>query len=187
MLAYIKTVAPSLTTLDDVVLSHPHTDRVLLMFDLFSAYQVREVWDSGRVNDVCGYQVFIEAVYDEPGVKYHNGLQSFGTKDYQFAKKNCGGQLPAETVTLTLDSRITNQPIALGQRASMTILHADGAHHSNVNANSLVIRMDLGGTRVLFMGDAEAGGRADPATPPTPTSIEGALLNCCGTTWRPGS
>jgi beta-lactamase superfamily II metal-dependent hydrolase len=40
-------------------------------------------------------------------------------------------------------------------------------------------RLDLGTTRVLFMGDAQAGGRADPSTAPDPGSIEGALLSCC--------
>lgn len=61
----------------------------------------------------------------------------------------------------------------------MTILYADGAKHSSVNANSLVVRLDLGTTRVLLMGDAEAGGRKDPSVAPTPSSIEGSLLACC--------
>ena len=29
------------------------------------------------------------------------------------------------------------------------------------------------------MGDAEAGGRQDPSTPPASSSIEGKLLDCC--------
>src|SRR5205823_10320975 len=120
------------------------------------------------------------AVRDEPGVKYHNALQDFGTKDYAFGAGTCYGQaVPAETVQLTLDSRITNTPIALGQAASMTILHADGAPHPSPNDNSLVIRLDLGSTRVLLMGDAQAGTRQSPSVAPTPSSIEGALLACC--------
>jgi beta-lactamase superfamily II metal-dependent hydrolase len=63
----------------------------------------------------------------------------------------------------------------------MTFLHADRAIHSSANENSLVLRLDLGNTRVLFMGDAEAGGRQPPATPPSAGSIEGALLACCTT------
>ena len=157
MLAFIKAVAPGLTTLDDVILSHPHRDHVELLPDLFASYQVKEVWDSGRLNDICGYRAFLEAVQAEPGVKYHNALQAFGTRDYAFAAGTCYGQmLPTETIHLTLDSRIDNQPVPLGTGASMTILHADGAPYPSPNDNSLVIRLDLGTTRVLLMGDAEA-------------------------------
>jgi hypothetical protein len=119
-------------------------------------------------------------VQAEPGVKYHNALQAFGTRDYVFATSTCYGQmLPAETIHLTLDSRIDNQPVPLGTGASMTIRHADGAPYPSPNDNSLVIRLDLGTARVLLMGDAQAGARADPSTAPTPSSIEGALLACC--------
>jgi competence protein ComEC len=167
MLAFIKAVAPSLTTIDALILSHPHRDHVELLPDLFAAFSVKEVWDSGRLNDICGYRAFIHAVHDEPGVKYHNALQSFGSQDYTFAATTCYGQsVSAETISLTLDSRITNAPIALGDFASMTILHADGAPYPSPNDNSLVVRLDLGGTRVLLMGDAQAGGRANPATAP---------------------
>jgi competence protein ComEC len=44
---------------------------------------------------------------------------------------------------------------------------------------SPVRSLDLGSTRVLLMGDAEAGGRQNPSVPPTPSSIEGSLLLCC--------
>jgi glyoxylase-like metal-dependent hydrolase (beta-lactamase superfamily II) len=91
MLAYMKAVAPTLTTLDHVVLSHPHRDHVELLPDLFTAYHVKEVWDSGRVNDICGYRAFIQAVHDDVGVRYHNALQAFGTKDYAFGASPCWG------------------------------------------------------------------------------------------------
>jgi competence protein ComEC len=42
-----------------------------------------------------------------------------------------------------------------------------------------VVRLDLGNTKVLLMGDAEAGGRKPPSNVPTATSVEGALLACC--------
>jgi beta-lactamase superfamily II metal-dependent hydrolase len=180
MLAYLKAVAPTLTTIDDLILSHPHRDHVELLPDLFAAYQVREVWDSGRVNDICGYRAFVEAVCDEPGVRYHNALQDFGTLGYTFGPGTCYGQaVPAKTVALQLDTRITHTPITLGQDASMTILRDDGTPSANVNNNSLVVRLDLGTTSILLMGDAEAGGRADPAVAPTIGSPEGALLACC--------
>jgi competence protein ComEC len=62
----------------------------------------------------------------------------------------------------------------------MTFLHADGANRPSFNANSLVVRLDLGPVRILLTGDSEAGGRASPATPPAASSIEGILLACCG-------
>jgi competence protein ComEC len=169
-----------LTTIDNLILSHPHRDHVELLADLFAAYDVHQVWDSGRVNDICGYRAFLTAVRDEPGVQYHNALQDFGTQDFPFKAETCYGQdLPKEAVHLKLSSRINETPIPLGQNASMTILHADGADLPDINDNSLVVRLNLGNTRVLLMGDAGAGGRADPSTTPAPTSIEGQLLACC--------
>jgi beta-lactamase superfamily II metal-dependent hydrolase len=61
----------------------------------------------------------------------------------------------------------------------MTILHADGAPHSSFNETTLVVRLDLGSTRVLLMGDAEAGGRQAPSVPPSAGSNEQVLLTCC--------
>jgi competence protein ComEC len=181
MLSYIKLVAPALTTIDHLVLSHPHTDHVELMADLFGAYTVRQVWDSGRLLDGCGYRAFVTAIHDHPDVQYHNALQDLGTRDYAFAARMCSVQLPETTVTLKLSSMIsTGTPITLGQAAAMTILHANGSDQvTTPNENSLVVRLDLGPTRVLFMGDAQAGGRASPSTPPSATFIEGKLLACC--------
>jgi competence protein ComEC len=144
MLAYMKDVAPTFTTIDHLILSHPHRDHVELLPDLFGAYQVRQVWDSGRVNDICGYRAFMTAVRDEPGLQYHNALQDFGTRSYAFTAGTCyGNALPAETLILTQASRITDSPVTLGQSASMKILHADGASHSSFNENTLVVRLDL--------------------------------------------
>jgi hypothetical protein len=181
MLAYIRAVAPTLKAIDQLMLSHPHKDHLELLPDLLANYQVSHVWDSGRINDTCGYPAFLTVVRDEPGVQYRNALQDFGTRGYPFGQKtNCYGQaLPAATLTLTQASRITD--IALGQSASMTILHADGASHGSPNENSLVVRLDLGTTRLLLTGDAEAGGRKHPSEAPAPSSIEGSLVMCCDT------
>jgi competence protein ComEC len=51
MLAYLRAVAPTLTTINHLVLSHPHRDHVELLPDLFDAYQIGQVWDSGRTPD----------------------------------------------------------------------------------------------------------------------------------------
>jgi competence protein ComEC len=181
MVAFMRTVAPSLTTVDHLILSHPHKDHVELLPDVVNTYSVRQIWDSGRLHDICGYRAFLTAVRDEPGVTYHTATQEGGTRSYAFAEKRCYGvDLPAATLQLALGTRITtNAAVALGTGASMTFLHADGAHHSSPNENSLVVRLDLGSTRVLLMGDAEAGGRKPPTNPPSSSSIEGVLLACC--------
>jgi competence protein ComEC len=61
----------------------------------------------------------------------------------------------------------------------MTFLHSEVHHKKSPNESSLVVRLDLGKSRILFMGDAEAGGRKPPDTPPKKKSIEGVLLSCC--------
>jgi len=180
MLAYLRAVAPTLTTIDHVILSHPHRDHVELLPDLFANYQVREVWDSGRSNDICGYRAFLTAVRNEPGVRYHNALQDHGTASVPFAEKTCYGQaLPGENIQLPLSDRISETPVELGRDASMVVIYADGEPSPSVNENSLVVRLDLGATRLLLMGDAEAGGRKQPSQPPAASSIEGQILACC--------
>jgi beta-lactamase superfamily II metal-dependent hydrolase len=59
----------------------------------------------------------------------------------------------------------------------MTFLHVpQKEHRDDFNEESLVVRLDLDGVRVLLSGDAEAGGRASPAAKPTAGSVEGQLL-----------
>jgi competence protein ComEC len=91
LLAFLKTVSADTTWIDHVILSHPHRDHVELLPDVFAAYQVRQVWDSGRINDICGYRAFLTSVREEQGVVYHNALQAFGTLGYPFAPKRCYG------------------------------------------------------------------------------------------------
>jgi competence protein ComEC len=44
----------------------------------------------------------------------------------------------------------------------------------------VVVRLDLGSDRLLFMGDAEASpAREPPSVPPRPNFAEGLLLACC--------
>jgi competence protein ComEC len=124
--------------------------------------------------------MFIQEISKRPQAVYHSALFDFGNHPVSFAAKACYGEdLPAVTIVLPHGSRIDQQPIPLGAGASMTFLHADGSSHNSFNENSLVVRLDLGPARILIMGDAEAGSRADPSTPPADQSIEGILLTCC--------
>ena len=154
---------------------------MLLLPDLFAQYDVRDVWDSGRLHDICGYRRFIEALAAGPGVEYHIADQDEGVREYEFAAKTCPGRGPLDALTLdvNLSSRIGNDPVPLGAGASMTFLHADGAHHSSPNEKSVVVRLDLGSARILLTGDVEAGGRKRPTVPPSEDSIEGVPLACC--------
>lgn len=180
MLAYLKKVRPDLRVIDQLILSHPHRDHVELLPDLFDAYQVKNVWESGRTNDICGYRAFIDKITAEPGVIYHDAIGDFGKHDATFAAKTCYGvPEPAGTISVPRGSRISTAPVPLGSAAQMTILHADPVARSNINENSVVVRLDLGPARILLMGDAEAGGRHDPGNAPSVGSIEGQLLSCC--------
>lgn len=180
VLAYLRAVRPDLQVIDHVVLSHPHRDHVELMADILASYEVRNVWDSGRLHDICGYRALLEAVALEPGVSYHDALGVVGVVERAFPAKRCyGRRLPATRIRFSRGPMISAAPVALGTTARMTFLHADGSQHDSPNENSLVLRLDLGGGRLLLMGDAEAGGRRAPGEPPRPDSIEGLLLACC--------
>ena len=56
MLAFMQTAAPTLTTIDHMILSHPHRDHVELLRTSLATYSVRQVWDSGRVNDILAIE-----------------------------------------------------------------------------------------------------------------------------------
>jgi competence protein ComEC len=185
VLAYLRRARPDLTSIDHVVLSHPHKDHVELLADVLGSYSVRNVWDSGRLHPICGYRRLVEAVTLETGVAYHDALSGGDTRSVSFKAANCYGRsLPAATLLIQRADRISSNPVRLGQNAHMTFLHADGTHHPSPNENSLVMRLDIGSRRILFMGDAEAGGRRSPSDPPKADSIEGKLLSCCAAAVR---
>ncbi|CAN5286897.1 hypothetical protein BH09MYX1_BH09MYX1_56340 [soil metagenome] len=170
--AYLAAVAPDLARLDHVILSHPHRDHVELLSDVVLRYKPRDVWDSGAVNDICGYRRFLGAV-ESTAASYHSGT----TGPVDFKRSLCDEKL-SPVVHLQRGTPLSEGvAVPLGEHATMTFLHVDPAvHEGNYNENSLVTLLDLDGERVLLMGDAEAGGREDPAKPPTKSSVEGYLL-----------
>lgn len=185
--AFLAAAYPSLTRIDHVVLSHPHRDHVELLPDVMTSLDIGDVWDSGAVNDICGYRAFIDAVV-ERNPTYHTARRNYGIHTVNFPKNtgSCYGT-PRSTrdVAVNHGSQINEQPIILGEGASMRFLHASGHKHGSFNENSLVVRFDLGKHRVLFMGDAEAGKRDNWNNgAPKNNSIEGVLLACCSTQLR---
>lgn len=179
VIAYLRAVRPDLRRIDHLILSHPHEDHSELMPDVLANFWVRHVWDSGSFNNICSYRDFLKKVRAETGTTYHNALP--GSNDHIAVfppKTGCpGGALPLETISVRRGSQISvGTPVRLGSGAQMTILHADGTRTTELNEASVVVRLDLGATRVLLPGDAEAGERADVTDPPRRNTVEADLL-----------
>ncbi len=187
LMAFLSAAYPNLARLDHVILSHPHRDHVELLPDVMSALDVGDVWDSGAINDICGYRAFIDTVVNKR-LTYHTARQNHGEHIIRFPKNTgrCyGASRNARNIAVDHGHQIDEQPILLGQNASMRFLHASGTKHASFNENSLVVRFDLGDHRILFMGDAEAGKRNNwNNDAPKNKSIEGILLACCTTSLR---
>ena len=182
-LAYLRRVRPDLQVIDHLILSHPHQDHVALLPDLIDAYQVRNVWESGRVHDICAYRAFLARIAAEPGIIYHDAGPAGQLHAVSLAPKaSCEGPTVAFNVSIPQGQQIVRGLIVqLGSAARMTFLHADPNFYANdVNRNSVPVRLELGNTRLLFMGDAEAGERDDAISDaPHASSIEGQVLACC--------
>lgn len=176
VLAYLRHVDPRLTRIDHVLLSHPHQDHVLLLPDVVETYEVGSAWNSGAFNDICSYRYLLEAIAEKPGIEYHTA--TFNSED-ETIRLSAKCQESEHDLVLHHATEISNEPIRLGESADMVFLHADGVTHTDVNDNSLVVRLDLGSHRVLLVGDAGGGSRQLPSTPPTADSIEAQLLSCC--------
>ena len=187
LMAFLAAAYPNRTSIDHIILSHPHRDHVELLADVMTHYKIGDVWDSGVVNDICGYRTFIDAVVEKKPT-YHTARRNHGVHTVHFPKDTgtCYGT-PRHTRDVDVDhgSQIDEQSIILGEGASMRFLYASGQKHGSFNENSLVVRIDLGDHRLLFMGDAESGKRANwTHNVPKNNSIEGMLLACCSTELR---
>ena len=174
VVAYIRAARPDLARIDHLILSHPHKDHLQLMPAVFSTFQIGHIWESGRVNKTDGYCHFLKAAMAEPGARYHDAIDSNSVRNVAFTGSGCSG-----TVTVRQAEMMSPAPIALGSGASMHFLYRDAHPYADPNGNSVVVRLDLGGKRILLAGDAEGGERELPATPPGPRSIEARLIDCC--------
>lgn len=179
VVAYIRATRPGLATIDHLVLSHPHKDHLELMPGVFARFAVRNVWDSGALNRTVGYCRFLKAVEAEPGVLYHDAVASGGVREVSFTNGGCNG-----TIRIKRAGMMTERPVPLGAGSAMTVLWRDASKHSDANENTLVVRLDASGRRLLLAGDAEAGGRSSPSTQPAASSIEAGLIACCSAALR---
>lgn len=179
VVAYIKAARPGLRKLDHVILSHPHKDHLQLMPEVFDQFEVKDVWESGRVNKTDGYCHFLKAVATEPGARYHDAIAANSTRSVNFTGSGCNG-----TIVVRQSTMMDAAPVPLGAGASMSFLYRDPTNYADPNGNSVVVRLDLGNKRILLAGDAEGGERESPSHPPQPNSIEAKLIACCAADLR---
>jgi competence protein ComEC len=145
-------------SLDHVVLSHPHLDHGSALDLVVHCYDVRHVWDSGRINDTVFYREILAAIAQSPTVRYATAAD-----------------VPADRAVTVKGARFViprwerfaeGDQVRLGETARFTFLHADGKKKPDPNQNSVVIAVELGATRLLLVGDAESGPRKPPDSPP---------------------
>ncbi len=113
-------------TIDLVVLTHPHDDHVSGLIPVLERYKVKAFLDGGQ---------------EHPTPTYTRCLELVQEKDIPYQLGRAGMQ------------------IQLGQRLRMQILHPQGEFlsgtHSDVNNNSIVLRLAYGPISFLLTGDVE--------------------------------
>lgn len=180
LINFIQYHQPELKRIDHLIVSHPHKDHISLLPDVLNNYKVVNVWDSGADYDSCIYAEFLSAVR-KSDADYHTATNNFGIKNISMNIGNC--QFPA-SVKLNYASRInTEEKIALDKNISIQFLYATAEHQSDVNENSLVVKLTVGKNAFLLMGDAEGGARGKwlNNAAPEKNTIEADLLECCKT------
>jgi competence protein ComEC len=156
-------------TLDYVFLSHAHEDHVSLLDDVLRCYRVRNVVEPGALYDTIVYGDFVQAVANELGTNYYTVVPAPASRQVTVGTRTI--TFPPE---VTWTSFVAGEGAALGDGARFQILHANGTSYSDANRTSLVLRVDLGATSLLLLGDAESGARASPST--APGDVEAYLL-----------
>jgi competence protein ComEC len=177
LINFIQYHQPELKRIDHLVVSHPHKDHISLLPDVLNNFKVINVWDSGADYDSCIYAEFLSAV-QKSAAEYHTATANFGVKNVSMNISNC--QFTA-TIRLNYGSRInTEEKIALDKNISIQFLYATAEHHSDVNENSLVVKLVVGKNIFLLMGDAEGGAREKwlNNAAPEKNTIEADLLEC---------
>lgn len=152
------TPAPARRTIDHVVLSHPHLDHASALELVVHCYDVPEFWDSGRVHDTVFYRELLAGLARSVVTRYHTAAEV--PAEHRVAVKGLD-------VTLPRWERFSEgDAVELGADARFTILHANPKGGDDPNQSSVVLAVDLGGVRLLLVGDAESGPRRDPSEPP---------------------
>ena len=139
--------------IDDVVLSHPHFDHASAMDLVVHCYDIHDFYDSGRVSEAKFYRALVDALALSPATRYHTAA-SVPDDHTQAGARIAQWQRFSE-----------GDVVQLGAGARFTILHAEPKAVKDINENSVVIAVELGGIRLLLVGDAPSGPRQDPSYP----------------------
>jgi competence protein ComEC len=114
-------------------------------------------WDSGRVNDTVFYRELLSGIAKSAPTRYRSAAD---------VPSDRGVSVKQLAITLPRWERFSEGDVVkLGEGARFTILHANGKQTQDPNQNSVVIAVELGGARLLLVGDAESGPRKDPSYP----------------------
>lgn len=149
-----------LIRIDHVVMSHPHLDHGSMMDDVLRCYDVRHVWESGAINDATFYRDFLQQMAAEPQVTYHTASVPPASRSVHVSGADIS--FPTSMPWVQFSDR-THVPLGMG--ASFTVAAVDAERHPDANDNSVVLRLDLGMTSLLLVGDAESGARLPPSSP----------------------
>jgi competence protein ComEC len=142
MLRYLLERAHPGAVIDALIVTHPHDDHYLGAEGLLERFEVREFYDSGRLNtpDWLRFRdlMYAERFGGQPIVR-HVGRDSLGTPNW-------------------------------GNELRVRFLYADpgwptglGSAGTRINNSSIVFRLEYGTQSILFMGDAEGKERDDSA------------------------
>src|SRR4029079_16994487 len=135
-------------------------DHASALSDVLHCYTVANLWDSGAVNDTAFYRDVMEQVARSTALAYHTAAPPPDDRTVMFKK---GAVVIPSTVAWSTFSE--GDTVQLGKDASFELLHAEGKQHPDFNQNSIVVAVTLGTRKVLLVGDAESGDRADPSMP----------------------
>ena len=152
--------------IDHVVLSHPHLDHASALDLVLHCYDVPEFWDSGRINETVFYRELLSKL-SQSTTRYHTAADVAG--DRRVSVKGLAMTMPK------WERFSEGDKVRLGEGAQFTILHANAKGGDDMNQSSVVLAVELGGIRLLLVGDAESGPRQDPSYPPG--DVEEFLIN----------
>ncbi|MBI3074217.1 MAG: MBL fold metallo-hydrolase [Deltaproteobacteria bacterium] len=128
-----KLKAMGIEALDLVIASHPHADHIGGLVDVVRAFKVRAFLDSGVAHTTPTFRDYLAEVERQ---KEKNGAK------FWVARK--GRTIRLDEGAVVVEVLAPEEPLLFGTR-------------SDVNSNSVVVRLTYESAAFLFTGDAEAG------------------------------
>ncbi len=131
--------------IDVVVLTHPHADHVAGLINVLKSYHVGEVWLTGIVYTSAVYQQFLNLIKQKnipTKIIYACGINNLNkNKETNITQPACSNNIEIEENTRF--------------KILYPLKNLTGTRVDNLNNSSIVMRLDYGKHKVLFMGDAE--------------------------------